>query len=596
MFSFIHRDKTLVTSFDGGLDTWEAIVRTIRGNPKRFICVTTFGHRIAAACDNNTVAIYDSVTGMLGLTLSPADPVQAMGGSPDGSVLFCRHQEPSVTLWDIQTGGLIHTFVLRRNAEDITISLKGHYLAYVSSNCSVNILEVTKKVEGTAIESCSQVSHLCWVEPEEQLVFAEGTSLHILDVVSGEVLRSFTMEFLVDGAVYPHQLVAVVHSPESNRLVIVTSSGDKSAAGTIDPLGSAESEYKFRWAKLKSSHFAFSQATHELVCGADSPVLELFNTSTHRWRRFEHPAITGFVSPLPSGFATANGTGPDIQLLSLDGRHSSPRATGQGDLAPATHILDQGKMIAVLRPGCSVTLVGPAAASELLKISFPTLHTDLTPVPSPTRHTDLFPFPTWRAGLIPICASLKNRMAVFCFEKGGRAYLELWEFCDKFPKWTVGTEEPPLSIGGISPFGVRLVTFHGAGNQAHIHVRDAQDGQLQVQLPVEPPHFIKPLEIVFESEDRFHFHYDTYRIPYGLDLQECTLKIFCHGQRPLVERSSEGLYHVDDDMEWVVRGSKRVCWIPPGYIKSTQPSYSWAGSTLIMHGQDGTLRMLTFRR
>lgn len=74
--------------------------------------MTTIGDtstaRIAAARDDGTVGIYDSITGVLRLSLSPPQSIQMITGSPDGSILFCTHREsPSITLWDMQTGGLV---------------------------------------------------------------------------------------------------------------------------------------------------------------------------------------------------------------------------------------------------------------------------------------------------------------------------------------------------------------------------------------------------------------------------------------------------------------------------------------------------------
>lgn len=66
-------------------------------------------------------------------------------------------------------------------------------------------------------------------------------------------------------------------------------------------------------------------------------------------------------------------------------------------------------------------------------------------------------------------------------------------------------------------------------------------------------------------------------------------------QLPLVEQAQERRYRVDDNHEWVISGSQRICWVPPGYIRSVQASYCWAGSSLFMAGQDGTLRVLTFQ-
>ena len=523
--------------------------------------ITTFGHRIAAARDDSTVVIYDSVTGTLGLSLSPADPIQAIGGAPDGSVLFCSHQPPSVTLWDIQTGGLIHTFVLGCEAEHITISLKGRYLAYGLSDGSIKFSEVANKTEGTVVGSGSQVTHFCWVEPEGRIAFTKEESLYICDVASGEVLRSFTMG---------HPIHAIVHSQKSHQLVIVTNSGDKSAVKTINySRGTSSAWY---WATQRFFHFALSQPTDELVCGAEDPTLELFKISNLTWRCFEHPAINGLVFPLPSGLVIANGGSADIQLLSLDERYSLHRTTQLGPSVSTAYIFDQRKIIAILRPGRGMTWVESTSASVLLTIHTSHIH------------------------MVPVCASLESQMAVYLFGEGGKTYLQSWGFGKPLSTWTAELTGSPLVIGGISPFGTRLVTFHDDAHQTQICVWDARGGRRLAQLLVEQSHLTPPLEIRFESEGRFYSLHNAYHVPYDLTLQGDAYKILRHEQQPqLVERLPEGPYRVDDNMEWVVCGSKRVFWIPPGYIKSGQPSCSWAGATLVMYGQDGTSRVLTFR-
>ena len=121
-------------------------MRTITASSKRFTSMTTFGHSIAAACDDGTMNIYDSVTGVLRLSLNPLDPVQTIRGSPDSSIVFCTHNTPTITGWDIQTGGLIHTFVLEKTVKDIAVSLTGRYLACRLSNKSVKVWEVAGKI------------------------------------------------------------------------------------------------------------------------------------------------------------------------------------------------------------------------------------------------------------------------------------------------------------------------------------------------------------------------------------------------------------------------------------------------------------------
>jgi hypothetical protein len=109
---------------------------------------------------------------------------------------------------------------------------------------------------------------------------------------------------------------------------------------------------------------------------------------------------------------------------------------------------------------------------------------------------------------------------------------------------------------------------------------------------------IHPLDITFDSETRFYSHHGNYRIPYLISSSGSAAP--SHSITRRNRASSTGgqqrkCYRVDDTYEWVIDGSERICWIPPGYIGSDQPSYCWAaGYSLIMAGQDGTLRKLTF--
>ena len=104
---------------------------------------------------------YPTVTGVLKLSLNPEDPVQAMRGSPDGSILFCTHQRPSVTSWDLQTGGFIRTSMPESILEDLAVSLNGHYLACRLLECVVKVWEVATERECVVIEGGLPDTHLC---------------------------------------------------------------------------------------------------------------------------------------------------------------------------------------------------------------------------------------------------------------------------------------------------------------------------------------------------------------------------------------------------------------------------------------------------
>lgn len=152
------------------------------------------------------------------------------------------------------------------------------------------------------------------------------------------------------------------------------------------------------------------------------------------------------------------------------------------------------------------------------------------------------------------------------------------------------------SIARISPTGTRLVTFHITHNKNYVLIRGTENGRFLANLLLNHP--IPPLDVAFESEDQFYSHHETFRIPYVfVTSPEVTVSdsIICRGQLPLAFQRQEGQFFVDDSHEWVVSRSQRICWIPPGYIGYVQASSCWAGSTLVMAGQDGTLRKLTFR-
>ena len=562
--SRILREKTAITEFHGRPDAWGIVMRTIAAGSRRFACVTTFGHRIAAVCDDGTVGVYDSVTGVLKLSLNPVDPVQAIKGSPDGSVLFCTHQTPSITVWDMQTGGLIHPFASEWLAKEIAVSLRGRYLACGFSDNTVRVWEVGNEMGGAAIWTPSPATHFCWLWPEERLALSAGRFVRMWDIVAGTTLWSFTIDYPVHHMVYSRKL---------NQLAVTAGFEHQSAITTINPhTGKSAAP---RQIPQNLTCFAFSQDTGELVCGMEAHGLQIFNVSTRHWRHIEYADTMTSVSSLPNGTVAANFASSGLQLLNLDvGNAASQRPT-----IPALTVraFDRSRIIAVLQTKRNrIVLLELVTMSQLL-----TIHAMEASI-----------IPTDRTAIL--CASLDNGVAVYSFEVRDQEFLQLWEFHDNSPKWTVEIDGLP-SIGGISQAGARLVTFHDVDDQTFICVWGARNGQLKAKLLVNLVH---PLDITFDSEKRFYSHHDTYRVPYivtssGSDIP--SYSITRRGIVPLIGTSLPKDYDVDDTCEWVVTGSKRICWIPPGYIGSVQPSYCWAGNSLVMAGQDGTLRKLTFR-
>lgn len=547
-------EKTVIAGFYGQPDGWGIAVRTITPSSKHFTRLTTFGHKIAAIRDGGTVGIYDSVMGVLKQSLDLVDPVMAIGGTPDGSLLFCAHKTRSITVWDVQTGELIHTLILEQNAEELAVSSKGHYLACGLSDGSCKVWEIADEVGGGAIWARSPIARFCWLLPEEHLVVSIRGLVDIWDVVAGTLLHSFTIRHPVD---------LLVHSQKYDQLAIVSNSTLESEVTVINlrtgtPTTSHSSHQRF-------SCFAFSQTAEELVCGMETGGLQLFNIPMARFKHFEYPHTATSISSLQNGTIVANFKDTGIQLLNLEGGH--PPSQHPAISALTVHAFDQDRIIAVFSANRDkILLLEPDTMFLLLEI--PIKNTSRTPT--------------------ILCASHENLMAVYYFEEGGRGFLQSWRFHEEAPRWTAEVDGVP-DIGGISPTAARLVTFHTMDGVSRVYVWNAQNGRLDERRE----HISPPLRIEFASDAAFSLKYDGFRASCIFGSQE--LAVYEESLDYRSERSQEKQYFdVDDTHEWVVRDSKRICWIPSGYIGSIEPSYCWAGSLLIMVGQDGVSRKLTF--
>ena len=536
--------------------------------------MTTIGRgstaTIAAACDDGAVRIYDSVTGVLRLSLRPKLPIGEMMGPADGSLLVCTHTGyPIITLWDIQTGGLVHTFILKGEIKRTAVSLKGRYLACETSENTVNFWETSSRTEYPDPLGKFEGNTPCWMAPEELITVVDRGSVYIRDVIAkGPSVHKFDVLRSAQSVVYSQSfdLLAII-SPYilGHSFVIIDIK-----TGTSSTLHGGGKRLSF---------VAFSQPTKQLVCGGEAPGLEMVDISTGCWMHFDFPATVTSASTLSNGAVVANVRGSGIQLLSLHQGHAS---SPQPAPPPLTiYPLDKGRIISII-PATDdrVILLETATMSQVLSI--------------PTRK-GAFAATVYTAVL---CASLKNKIAVCCTKKGTGCYLQMWEFFHQHPRWTVSMGSF-ASASSISPACTRLVTFHSGGERGSVNLWDAYEGRLLEHPNIRNPDAPRPLDITFDSEDLFYFHYDTHREPYEIlarsPFGDSTVwhSITRREGQPLEGQVSEKRYCLDDGREWVFCGSQRVCWVSPGYIGSTPASHWWAGSSLVMVGQDGMLRKLT---
>ena len=593
----IPQAKTLITGFHGCPKTWGTVVQTIQGSAAGFRCMTAFGNWIAVACSDNVVRIYDAITGALRVSLEPTHPVKVLKGSLDGSVLFCLDRGDSISLWDIQTGRFIRRFSFTREVQDIAVSSKGRYLACGSPNGFLKVLEIADKLPVADVRVVSRVRHFCWLEPEERVVIVGRRAAHAWDVVAGTIVPIFKTTNLISGVVYSQELnllAIIAKSPLGNTVIIIDPQ-----TGTSSVSSGVQEEL---------SCFTFSHTTRELVCGTGKGGLEVFNFSTWSWRHLKYPEKMTFISSLPSGIIVAVFVHSGIQLLSLDDGRASSLQTKSASGANV-RFFDEGKIIAVI----------PTTHYHIRLLETSTM-SNLSAVPSQGTFTYLFqaarssseepdfdgPPDTTHFSII-LSASLENRVVAYCFKERDNVRLALCHFDDGLPKWTVEMDQPP-SVGGISPTGTRIVTVHSAKYGILICAWGTENGQAQARL--ESWSYSLPSDITFDTETRFYFHHHDYcdpydfetlsihdyaREPYSWAKPYTPHRIACRSRQPRTVKSGEGQCEVDSGREWVVSDSKRICWVPPGYISSAGSGYCWARpDTLLMAGEDGTLRTLTF--
>ena len=557
--------------------------------------MTTFSHWIAIAYGNGVVKIYHTTTGALKLSLGPMDAIRAVGGSPDGSTLFCTHQENSITLWDIQTGGLIHDSTLTEGVQDIAISSKGHYLACRLSSGSIKVLEVANGVGDHTIWDSPLNTPFCWLQPEEQLVITDGLLVHIWDVVAGSIVHSFTVVDQQKGlgsiekqkgvrTRKSERVTGMVYSQVHDRLAVIAHS--KPLKGTVTIIH-PQAATIFGVADFNEglTCFSFSQTTGELVCGTQADGLWVLVVLEDQlgwvpqerltWRHLELSHTVKCISSLPNGTVAVDSGNSGVKLLSLDNRYAqAPQLT----LALTVSTFDQDRIVAFRSATHNfIQLLERSTMSNLMSISA---------LDDPT-----IPLTT------VLSASLQNRMVVRCIQGTDTVHLRLYRFGNIVPKWTIELSGQ-VSACGISQAGTWLLTFHHVGHATHICVWNTRNGQLQAKLLVDkfnssPPH------ITFDSETRFHSHHDSYHVPYDLNFSpgaDTTHPITRHKPQPwTVVQSIERQYEVESSREWVTSGSKRICWIPPGYIGLAEGDYYWVEpNILVMNGEDGTSRMFSF--
>jgi WD40 repeat protein len=92
---------------------------------------------------NQPIRLWDSKTGKLILSLTGQPVVRALAFSPDGSHLATGGIDHLLKLWDVSTGGLVHTFKGHKGAiNSVDFSPDGRMLATGSSDTTIKIWRI----------------------------------------------------------------------------------------------------------------------------------------------------------------------------------------------------------------------------------------------------------------------------------------------------------------------------------------------------------------------------------------------------------------------------------------------------------------------
>jgi len=591
------------------------------------------GERIVAVCRDNTVNVYDAITGVLKLSLKPPQKVTKAEGSPDGSILFFAHPHArEITVWDTQTGGLVHTFTTTSQISDIVVSSKGKYLGSYSSDGTSEFWGVESRRRRSYTFNQAIVD-ACWLEPEDQVALAFERSVVILEVTTGRMLHTCPVGV---------GLRRIAVSARRDQLAILsTYGGQESGVQTFDIRSDClPTSYKIRDA---ASSITFSDDGRRIICLLDTGGLVSYTPGTP-YDLNRHLSNLGEIHStrlLRSGHLVVS-SGESIQLLELE--YTRPSEASRH--LEITHVwsLDTDKGIC-----------GSSNHYQLVNFldmaTMKTLHTHID-IPSSllfgftdpdlvTAHFrywgDLkrhwLRFKTSRAVPDPVLSGTLSPdgryLAIVGGEdSGGGGDWKLWvgERAYNYNETTfIQKGRPPTKI--VFTSGNR---FYTEGHQAFpAPPRDEDEGDCEDQVPnatpkawsipgtrsiprttvSEQPEVLRASSRIrrpgpdeattsttkSEGQPCAGVRHKEYRVRKTFSIESRLGRIEIEevpGEEILPARP----YSLDENLEWVVdTRSRRVCWLPPGYVTGIEDGHFFVGSSIVTAGRDGVVRKLTFR-
>ena len=561
-----------VTAFLGAPETWGLLLRTINIRPKQFTCIAAFAQRIVAACED-TVNIYDAVTGALQQSLNVSQRVTKIHESPDGLILFFAHSL-SITMWDIQTGKLIHMFVVKTGINDIAVSTSGNHIAYGSSNGSAAFWDIHSK-EGKSFGDGKPVVNIHWLLHPE-LAVATQSSVYIHNINTGETLDYFSLPI--------SPVWGMVYSTSEQEFLVGTSwpggeVGQELYA--IQQIGYAKGKLYpgAGWRDPEPAHIR--QPMHptlvhdKVVCMTPSGV-KLFDTEFYQWAN-DHPLLgTAKSVAMSLNRNLVVQTMDSIQIFSID-----VLASGEvHNNIHLSHIHPLGEEhIICLQPNRHLTLLELETLQELHPKD------DTTPLRSLLTNQS------------SVCTPPGNGLIA---EFGASVVMQAWHSDTPLPE----RAEEDVQLSGLSPKCTWIVMVCSSPRR-ELRVKDAKEKIVLANLSLEDDDLAtgEAHDLAFDSETRFYLTVDGpgghVKIPYDIIASPSgshSYTITRGEPEPLSEPRPTPPYTLDANYEWVLDArSRKICWISPENLRRGNGGHFWAGLSLVMLGDDGVVRKITFR-
>ena len=581
-----------MTAFLGAPDTWGLLLRIIDTRPRRLTCITTFPQRIVAACED-VVNIYDAVTFVLRQSLCTPEKAEKVHGSPHGSILFAVHSL-SITMWDVQTGGLIHTFTTPSKINDTAVSTTGDHIACGLSDGTVVSWDIHTKEEIRDSGNGQPVEAILWLSSAE-LAIATRSSIYVWDFTSGKTSNSLPT---------PGQVWGMVFLDASRFLVGASLPGEEASSElcTVKPIKYTEHLDQPPGAPEPLKHpgrldwqpgLGSSMLTplgrltcptfvdHKVACITPPSGVRSFDTRSHSWND-NIPLLDAATSmAVSSNRNLVVQTDDSIQIFSADVLKSGEVRKN----IRSSHIYPLGEdhIICVLEPNRCLILLELETLRKL-------------------RPGDEAPL------LRPLPTNLSSSArALF-----GRGLIEQLDVSVVMEAWRSGTPLPEraeaadeVSLSALSPSCTRVVTAVYDSPQRELRVQHVEDGITLAKIPLELCDLGvgEIYDLAFDSETRFYLKIDGpgrhIQIPY--DIIPSSSGPYSHtitqGEPvPLSEPRAKPPYTLDANCEWVIDAeSRKICWISPGNVRRGNGGHFWAGLSLVMAGDDGIVRKLTFK-